>query len=353
MQEINQCISEHAKNHPAALPQDFVKLLYQSAFGGGHMIENEQLALDRLKAELAGMCKEQMLQPAVEQLCGEYCRVNLSVCEKISAELLNKIFVKSGKEITEESKQLFEENLRSFVRLCENENSAFGFTAQQLRDYLIEYRKLNYRPISHSEVYRAAYKPAYRVVLSEHAKFLPLYAAVEKQLRESGAVTIAIDGNCGAGKSTGAARMAEIFDCNVFHADDFFLPQEKRTAERMAEIGGNMERERLQGEILEKLKSGREFCYRPFDCSSMSPGEEIAVKPKKINIIEGSYSMHPQLRRYYDISVFITVAPQEQERRIAQRNGEKMLQRFKKEWIPRENAYFEQMKVIDACSFVF
>lgn len=353
MQEINRCILEHAKKYPMAQVQDFVKLLYQSAFGGGHMIANEQTALDRLKAELAEMTDEQMHQPNIETLCGEYCRLNLSVCGMASPELINRLFVKSAKPVTEESKKRFTRSTEILATLCATHSELFSFTAPQVENYLKEYRKQDYFPVSHSAAYRAAYQPAYRVVRTEYAKFLPLYVAVEKHLRESGTVTIAIDGNCGAGKTTAAKRLAEIFDCNVFHADDFFLPPEKRTADRMAEIGGNMERERLQSEILEKLKSGKAFSYRPFDCSAMAQGDEVMVEPKKINIIEGSYSMHPQLRDFYDISVFITVDKTEQFARISKRNGEQTLRRFVEEWIPKENAYFEQMNVINACDFVF
>lgn len=63
--------------------------------------------------------------------------------------------------------------------------------------------------------------------------------------------------------------------------------------------------------------------------------------------------MHPELRDYYDIAVFLSVSSTEQEARILERNGSFMLRRFLDEWIPKENDYFEKMKVREACQFVF
>lgn len=353
MQTTRELILHHAETHPAAQVTDFVKLLYQSAFGGGHMISDEGESLKRLKAELAEMTDGQKRQPYTEMLGGEYCRMNLSVCREISPELANKIFAASAKAVTDGDKAEFSCATELLTELCKEHPKLFGFTAEDAAKYLEEYAKLNYLPVSHSEQYREKYQPAYRVVKKDFMRLLPLYIAVEKRVKESGSATVAIDGACGSGKSTAAALFAEIFDCNVFHADDFFLPPHKRTPERMSEIGGNMERERLESEILKNLKSGKAFSYAPFDCSVMALAEPRAVSPKAVNIVEGSYSMHPQLRGYYDFSVFLTVEPKVQEERILARSGEKMLERFKSEWIPKENAYFEKMKVRDACDFVF
>ena len=56
-------------------------------------------------------------------------------------------------------------------------------------------------------------------------------------LEEKNFVIVAIDGKCTSGKTTLASQLAEIYDCNVFHMDDFFLRPEQRTPERFAEVG--------------------------------------------------------------------------------------------------------------------
>ena len=93
---------------------------------------------------------------------------------------------------------------------------------------------------------------------------------IESLLEERNFVLIAIDGKCTSGKTTLADKLAEIYECNVFHMDDFFLHPEQRTPERFSQIGGNVDYERFQEEVLLPLKSGKAFYYRPFDCSTFT-----------------------------------------------------------------------------------
>ncbi|MBQ7872120.1 MAG: hypothetical protein IJ357_08260 [Oscillospiraceae bacterium] len=107
-------------------------------------------------------------------------------------------------------------------------------------------------------------------------------------LAQKDMVIVAIDGKCTSGKTTLAAKLAEVYDCNVFHMDDFFLRPEQRTPERFAEIGGNVDYERFNKEVLIPLKAGQSFTYRPFDCSTFTLAAPVCVTPKKLNIIEGT-----------------------------------------------------------------
>ena len=40
----------------------------------------------------------------------------------------------------------------------------FGFGTAELDEYLCEYEKAGFPPVSHSEAYRQAYKPSYRIM---------------------------------------------------------------------------------------------------------------------------------------------------------------------------------------------
>ena len=44
---------------------------------------------------------------------------------------------------------------------------------------------------------------------------------IDTLLEEQTFVIVAIDGKCTSGKTTLASQLAEIYDCNVFHMDDF------------------------------------------------------------------------------------------------------------------------------------
>lgn len=183
--------------------------------------------------------------------------------------------------------------------------------------------------------------------------FSDIIHRIDSLLAEGNEITVAIDGSSGSGKSTLAGDLSKIYDCNVFHMDDFFLRPEQRTAERMQEIGGNVDYERFRHEVLEKLKKNQEFSYQIYDCSQGRLTDYIKVSPKKLNIIEGVYSMHPTLRDYYDLKIFLCIDAKTQIQRILERSGEHMLQKFINEWIPMENEYFSKMKIPEICDLIF
>lgn len=164
---------------------------------------------------------------------------------------------------------------------------------------------------------------------------------IDLLLSEQDQVIVAIDGKCTSGKTTLAARLAEIYDCNVFHMDDFFLRPEQRTPERFAQAGGNVDYERFREEVLLPLRAGKEFSYRPFDCSTFTIAPPVAVTPKKLNIIEGTYSHHPYFGDPYDLKLLLTVDEETQRKRILDRPAF-LHKRFFEEWIPMENQYFNE-----------
>ena len=49
---MEQILRSHFARYPAMTPQDAVKLLYQSAFGPGHLIADPAYALRRLEEEI-------------------------------------------------------------------------------------------------------------------------------------------------------------------------------------------------------------------------------------------------------------------------------------------------------------
>ncbi len=160
---------------------------------------------------------------------------------------------------------------------------------------------------------------------------------------------IAIDGRSGSGKSTLAEYLAEQFDANVFHMDDFFLREEQRTPERLAEIGGNVDYERFREEVLIPLWYGDPVTYLPFNCKTMSldKDKEIIIKPKRINIVEGSYSRHPYFGDPYQLRIFCDIDPENQMKNIGMRIGDDdpRLEKFKNLWIPMEDKYIKEMGI--------
>ena len=179
-----------------------------------------------------------------------------------------------------------------------------------------------------------------------------LYQAIDALLAEKRRVIIAIDGNSGAGKSTLAKSLASRYSANVLHMDDFFLPIAKKTAQRLGQPGGNVDHERFYTEVYTGLKSGGAFSYRPFDCQGQVLMPPVKVQPSPVSIIEGVYSLRPELRDLYNLKVFLKLNETCQRERILARSGSQLLERFLSEWIPLENAYFDAFAVPACCEMV-
>lgn len=174
-------------------------------------------------------------------------------------------------------------------------------------------------------------------------------AITELQKRKTPSI-VAIDGMCGSGKSYLAAFITENFDCNVFHMDDYFLPLEMKTVDRLKQPGANVHYERFKEEVLQPIVKNQTVIYRPYLCGQWKLGEPIQVKAKKLTIVEGTYSLHPELRDAYDLKIFLSIDRDTQLKRIRDRNGEEKLKQFVSKWIPLENMYFNKLGIKALCN---
>ena len=101
----------------------------------------------------------------------------------------------------------------------------------------------------------------------------------------------------------------------------------------------------------EALKKADDFEYRPYDCSMQALGGAVQVSRKKLNIVEGSYCLHPELEHAYDLKVLLTVNPDVRRDRILQR-PEFLHKRFFEEWIPMEQMYFNSSRITERCDMI-
>lgn len=181
-------------------------------------------------------------------------------------------------------------------------------------------------------------------------RFQPALEAIndlleDEEYMDEEVLIIAIDGRSGSGKTALAAFLQKKFDANVFHMDDFFLREEQRTEERMKEVGGNIDYERFREEVLIPLWYGDPVTYRPFSCKTMElqKDKEQIIQPKRINIVEGSYSQHPYFGEPYQLKIFCDIDEESQMKNIVSRigNNEELMNKFRNEWIPKEEEYIK------------
>jgi len=318
-------IEKHTQKYPAMTEQDKIKLIYQSEFGCGHFIKDSKVSLELIKKEFLTSSKTDVL---FEDIGNGYVRMYLSALKEndFDADLINKIFILSAEDNTG-SLNSFKEKL-SFIDDSE---------------YKTAYIENGCPMVSHSDTYRKMYKPAYRVIKKIYADVYFLCLEI-KRISKNKDIVISIDGRAAAGKTTAAKALGLIFNANIIHADDFFLPFEMRTAERLNEPGGNIHYERLKWEVADNLKNNT-FSYGKFDCSIGSVTEKITVKKAPVTIIEGAYSAHPYFGDIYDIKVFFDIDDALQKERILKRNGQEMLNRFTETWIPMENRYIQAFSI--------
>ena len=155
-----------------------------------------------------------------------------------------------------------------------------------------------------------------------------------------------------SGKTTLAAQLSRIYDCTVFHMDDFFLRPQQRTPQRLAEPGGNVDRERFYEEVLRPLTRRPPLQYQRYDCHSQTLEPPVELIPKPLTIVEGAYSLHPALADCYDLSVFLRITPELQRQRILKRNGPEGAEQFFSRWVPLEEAYFKATDPASRCDLI-
>ncbi len=334
-------LTEHFRKYPKLAVEDVFKFIFQSAYGCEHLVSDHAAAENYIRREYES--RKPLGTSEIDKLDGDYSRVHLSCLnDGISFETLSKLFCLSAKKEPDGDKSLLSKLATA---------DALIKSGELLLDYddfnkkLATWREKGFPAVHHSDAFREEYHPSYRVIANRFVEYLDVFSKIDTMLEKNDSVTVAVEGGSASGKSTLSEILSSVYDCNVFHMDDFFLRPEQRTKERFMEIGGNVDRERFADEVIAPLIKGETVCYRPFDCSMQTLKEGVTITPKRLTVVEGVYSTHPAFERYYDLSIFLDIDPEVQKTRILKRNSPLFAKRFFEEWIPLENVYFEKTSI--------
>lgn len=160
-----ETLLRHAGRYPKMEPADVVKLAYQGVFGGGHLVSDAASCLNRLSSERANALEKGGFaeQEAFEPIGFGRARMMLGspALAALPDALLSRAFMLSSGEPAGDA-ALFSEALDVLTQTVLR--GAFSFLTEDFTAYLERYRASGCPMVSHSETYRLAYRPAYRVV---------------------------------------------------------------------------------------------------------------------------------------------------------------------------------------------
>lgn len=349
-QELRDILARHLLLYPSMEVEDCLKLLYQNEMGGGHLIQDSQAFAAYLREEFCTPGLFERMNPQTEAIGTDVFRLHLSsLGGGPDVETLTRLCALAAEEKAKTgSLATLKENCLGLMQMIGRGELTYGPKGQETVRLYIE----NGCPqLHHSERFRKNYQPHYRLIDRQTAFFLPVLIAVDKARKQNSHILVGIDGMSSAGKSSLSGLLQKVYHCGVLHADDFFLQPHQRTESRLAEPGGNIDYERL-APVAKKAQDDRGFSYQAYNCMLGKLDQWKHVKAGPVHVLEGSYSLHPQVDASCDVRVFLSVDAKEQERRILHRNGPEMLDRFMTQWVPMENRYFSQCNIRESCDVV-
>ncbi|MCL2565825.1 MAG: hypothetical protein FWE24_08460 [Defluviitaleaceae bacterium] len=368
MRNIGDLIQRHITNYPALELVDLIKLTYQNEFGPGHMVSYDKNVCERILIEIEN-CKQICRPNFMSEYIGNgltrvHCVLFSRLFEnkELAAKVLASIFAESA-SIHKGCFYSFADKLDILLNLIKHghlrddgeykfKNWAYNYpkSRKEIDNYIAD----DYPAPSHSDDYRKYYHPCYRVVIREFLQYVDLFKLIEPSLAFGRKVILGIDGRSGAGKTTLAKIITNVYGGDFISMDDFYLPLEFRTPERMDIPGGHIHFERFIKQVLNPIKACHSsITYEKYDCQKGEFSTVTSNLNSQVVVIEGSYSNHPWIRDLYSHTVFLNISDQTQKKRLLKRGGRESYQILKSKWIPLENKYHKAYDTDKACNILF
>ena len=156
---------------------------------------------------------------------------------------------------------------------------------------------------------------------------------------------VGIDGPGGSGKSTLARHLRDGADgIKIVEGDDFYRPMPEADRVALSAREGyerNFDWERLREQVLAPLRSHNSARFQRYDWPSASLAEWHDVAAEGIVIVEGVYALRPQLRDFYDLTLFVDTPREERVRRMLDRNADDS-ERITR-WMAAEDWYLDNI----------
>jgi hypothetical protein len=167
MKFVGQLLAAHLERYPRMQLADLYKLLHQAAMGAGHAITDPDEARRGLRAECAALqaaADEPLIDPISpdQRIARVHLRAYLHAGRDLDA--LADAFL-----ATPATCPANPDKLAKFCACLGDLAEAGGipFRRDEVEAYFAGIRTQGYPVVRHSETYRSAYRPAYRVVAAE------------------------------------------------------------------------------------------------------------------------------------------------------------------------------------------
>lgn len=119
---------------------------------------------------------------------------------------------------------------------------------------------------------------------------------------------VCIDGFGGSGKSTLSDTIRDAPEVSaVVEGDDFYGPSDTDWAGFSPQEGYErfFDHERLAREVLRPLGRGEHTRYQRYDWQNNVLGDWVDLPAEGVVVVEGVYMLRPQLREFWDLSIFV------------------------------------------------
>ena len=201
MGKFEKAVLLQLKYYPEMQLQDVVKLAYQSEYGCGHMVADPEQVFVSLENELQTARTENRPDTLLYELLADDM-IRLNLCEAynqgITVRTVGRMFLKSA-EHSRGSEDGLKKKLDTLLEMAKC--GILPWNHEEVGKYIAAYCKEGCPAVHHSEVYRALYRPHYRVIESSYRTYLSLLAALDQKLK-NGPVVLSIDGKSASGKTS-------------------------------------------------------------------------------------------------------------------------------------------------------
>lgn len=316
---------------------DAVKLVYQSAFGCGHLLsENcarrvaEELARTPARGDVPvgtpignRLCRLNLAAPAVQKLppgrIADMMRVTMA--QPLGGEAA----MNAGLEA-----------LRELARAGEA-----PFSPESLEAFLGGWD--GHTPVSHSEAYRRPTPRPTAWCARTWGRWCPQWYELSGSWPRAAARWRCWTGPAGRARARWRMRWPRCTIRSPFAWMTSFCLRRCARSSGSRSRGATVHYERFREEVLAGLMRGGDVAYRRYDCQSGAWLDRVH-RAAPVTVIEGSYSHHPAFAEAYGalgaLRIFVHTAEEERMERLRAREGERFFT-FETRWIPLEKSYLE------------